>query len=309
MDFPTTPDAFQPAMRTRDGFPTREAFLALITESDLAPPAALRVNSIVGNRVTLQWTAPLSTLRATEYSIEGGVSPGEVLATLTTGSASTNFSFTAPPGIFYVRVHAVAPGLKSGPSNEIRLTVGVESPPSPPTNLLAYASGSLVGLAWTNTLNGGAPSSHILDVSGTVNTSIALAAADSVTFLSVPDGTYTVSLRSANNHGVSGSSNSVTLTLPAFCSGVPRQPTAVSASVTLPPSRLLTVTWNLPLQGPAPEAFTLDIIGPSFSFSSVRTTNRSYSFVASPGTYSIRVLGSNRCGPGLHADPATVVVP
>jgi hypothetical protein len=46
-----------------------------------------------------------------------------VLASLPTGGAVGAFTFAAPRGAFYVRVHAVADGVRSVPSNEIRLFV------------------------------------------------------------------------------------------------------------------------------------------------------------------------------------------
>ena len=45
------------------------------------------------------------------------------------------FTFTAPTGTFYVRIHAVGPGGRSPASNEIRIVVNAASPPSAPADL------------------------------------------------------------------------------------------------------------------------------------------------------------------------------
>ena len=44
----------------------------------------------------------------TGYVIEGGIAPGEVLASIPTGSAYPIYTFTAPTGSFYVRVYTLA---------------------------------------------------------------------------------------------------------------------------------------------------------------------------------------------------------
>ena len=84
---------------------------------------------MTGNLVTLEWAPPSAGLVPMAYVVEGGLAPGEVLASLSTGSAAPRFSFVAPTGAFYVRVHAVADDLRSGPSNEVRLVVNVPAPP------------------------------------------------------------------------------------------------------------------------------------------------------------------------------------
>jgi hypothetical protein len=66
------------------------------------------------------------------------VSPGDVAASLTTGSAIPGFTVTAPTGAFYVRMHAVGLGGRSPASNEIRIFVNTPTPPSAPAHLLGW---------------------------------------------------------------------------------------------------------------------------------------------------------------------------
>ena len=62
------------------------------------PPTDLFAASIAGNQVTLQWRPPAAGARPTAYAVEGGVLPGETLATLLTGSSLPSYTFTAPSG-------------------------------------------------------------------------------------------------------------------------------------------------------------------------------------------------------------------
>ena len=47
-------------------------------------------------------------------------------------NADATFTFTAPTGSFYVRVHALNGAVRSAASNEIRIHVNVPAPPSAP---------------------------------------------------------------------------------------------------------------------------------------------------------------------------------
>ena len=134
-------------------------------------PTGLHAPSIVGNRVTLSWTAPTS-VTPTSYAVEGGVSPGQVLASLPTGSPATTFSFDVPTGVYYVRVHALSASGRSFASNEIRISVNLPQLPSPPADLLGLANGANLLLSWRTTYAGGPPASHVLDVSGAATLSV-----------------------------------------------------------------------------------------------------------------------------------------
>ena len=74
-----------------------------------SPPSNLRA-TVTGNRVSLAWDAsPSGAL--TGYVLEGGVTPGSVLASLPTGSTAPTFTFDAPTGAFFVRhARGDAPG-------------------------------------------------------------------------------------------------------------------------------------------------------------------------------------------------------
>ena len=146
------------------------------------PPTGLIASSIVGNVITFRWNAPLGGLVPTDYVVEGGLTPGQVLASLRTASAFPIFTVTAPSGAFYVRVHAISGASRSEASNEIRVFINVPSPPSAPANLLGMVNGSSLSLAWRNTFAGGAPTSVMLDVTGSIVGSVPLGPTETATF-------------------------------------------------------------------------------------------------------------------------------
>ena len=147
-----------------------------------------------------------------------------MLASIPTGSQSPIFTFVAPTGSFHVRMHGQLAADRSPASNEVPLHVNVPVPPSAPANLLGLVNGSTLDLAWKNTFGGGPASGLIVDVTGSVNTSLPLGLTERFSFTPVPGGTYTFRLRGTNGGGASPSSDPVTLAFPTACSGAPEPP-------------------------------------------------------------------------------------
>jgi hypothetical protein len=268
------------------------------------PPTGLVASSIIGSRITLKWTPPTFGPAPTGYVIEGGVSPGETLATIPTGSSAPTLTFDAPPGSFYLRVYAVAGGTRSRTSSEIRVHVNAPTAPSVPANLLGLAHGSTVSLAWRNTFSGGMPTGLVLDVTGSLNTSLPLPMGDTFTYNGVPDGTYTFSLRATNAIGMSGPSSPVTLSFPAKCTGVPQRPVGVVASRN---GAVISLAWEPAASGTAPTSYLVNVTGAATL--SVPTTARSVSGAVGPGTYTLRVVAVNACGSSAASSSTTVVIP
>ena len=266
-------------------------------------PTNFRATSIAGNRLTLAWNAPTSGT-PTGYLIEGGVTPGQTLGTIATGSTATTFSFDAPSGAFYLRVRALTASGPSGASNEIQVVVNVSQAPSAPTNLLGLANGSDLVLSWKSTLAGGAPTSHILDVSGATTASVPLPISEVFSFSGVPPGTYTFAVRAANSAGTSPASSPVTLTFPSGCPGAPQVPTNFVASRT---GSQLTIGWDPPSAGPAASSYFLKVAG-TFNMA-VPMSARSISGNVPSGTYILSVLALNPCGSGVETAPQTITVP
>jgi hypothetical protein len=268
------------------------------------PPIGLYAASVAGNVVTLRWTRPTAGLPPTGYVLEGGVTPGQVLASVPTGSTSPIFTFTAPNGAFFVRIHTLSGASRSSASNEIRIFVNVPAAPSAPADLLGLVNGSSLSLAWRNTFGGGAPTSLVLDVSGSIVASIRLGLTETFSFAGVPAGTYTFALRAANAAGMSAASAPVTLTFPGPCSGPPLAPSRFLAYRI---GNTISVIWDPAATGPAPTGFVLNVTG-SFVVS-VPTPSRSLSGGVGPGTYNLSVVALNPCGPSAPTEVQTVIVP
>ncbi len=209
------------------GGPGNVATVRITVASSTTPaaPVGLYVSSIAGNLVTIRWTIVQAGPAPTGFVLEGGLTPGQVLASLPTGSLYPIFSFVAPTGSFYIRLHALNGAIRSSASNEIRLHVNVPVAPSAPAGLVGLVNGSSLALAWTNTFGGGAPASLVLDVTGAFTGSLPIGNVDTFTFAGVPGGSYTFAVRALNAGGSSPASNAVTLAFPGLCSGPPLAPT------------------------------------------------------------------------------------
>jgi hypothetical protein len=268
------------------------------TTTEPLPPTNFVASSIVGNTVRFNWTPPAGGPAPTGYVVEGGVGSGSVQASLPTGSTFPGFTVVAPSGSFHVRVHTLSGASRSAASNEIVIHVNVPVPPSAPTNLLGMVNGNTIALAWKNTFAGGPPANLVLDVTGSLATSIPLGASEGFQFAPVPAGTYTLRVRATNAAGSNPPSDSVTLTFPGVCSGAPQAPTNF---LTNKVGSTIFVTWDLPAAGPAPTGYVLVVSG-SFN-GAIPTPGRALSGTVGPGTYNISVFAANACGNG----PATAV--
>ncbi|MGE0123359.1 MAG: hypothetical protein AB7U25_10515 [Vicinamibacterales bacterium] len=272
--------------------------------SPVQPPRLFRTTSVSGNTVSFRWVPPLHGPTPTNYLIEGGVAPAQVLASIPTGSANPLVTFAAPSGAFYVRARAVAGAEVSAASNETQILVNQAVAPSAPANLLATQSGSTIGLAWRNTFTSGQPTGLALDVTGSATASIPLGLADSVAFGGVPGGSYTLRLRATNPAGTSVASNPVAVTVPGVCAGVPQPPANFLAYRV---GNLLTVVWDAPTTGPAPTSYTLLVSG-AFT-GAFATAGRTLFGTVPAGAYTLAVQSNHACGSSVPTNEQTVVVP
>jgi hypothetical protein len=109
-------------------------------------PRALTGAGSVGT-VTLSWLPPLSG-GAQSYVIEAGSSSGAAdLAAFDNGPSTTFIRAGVPPGVYYIRVRAVAAGCpRSAASNEVAVTVSGASAGNPFVTLtLAYTCNPCTG--------------------------------------------------------------------------------------------------------------------------------------------------------------------
>lgn len=150
------------------------------------PPTGLHVSSIVGNVATFRWKPPLVGPVPAGYVLTGGTTPGDVSATIPIGGTAAHFSIATPSGSFYARLQTMSSAGLSPPSNEVLFHVAAPVAPSTPVDLVGAVATSRVAPAWRNTFTGGAPSNLVLDVSGALNTSLALGVTDTFMFNGVP---------------------------------------------------------------------------------------------------------------------------
>lgn len=274
------------------------------TPVDVQPPTGLYAYAVVGNLVTVRWTPPTSGPAPTGYVMEGGVAAGAPLVAIPTGTAVPLFIFAAPNGSFYIRMRSTVGGTQSAPSTEIRVHVNVAVPPSAPTGVTGMVNNSQLSLGWQTTFAGGAPANLVLDVSGTLNASLPIGLTDTFSFNPVPAGTYTFSLRAQNGAGVSGPSNTVTLTFPQPCTGAPQVPQNFLAFAT---GNVLTLLWDPATSGDATTGYILTV-GGAFN-AALPLANRGIAAPVPPGTYTFTITAANACGASAPTAVRTVVVP
>lgn len=268
--------------------------------SSIQPPTGLAVSSLAGNTVSVSWRAPLIGPVPTGYVLEGGVRPGEVLATIPINSTTPSFTFAAPAGAYYLRLRTVSGAQVSRPSGEIRMYVGAFSGPTAPRSLTAYGRNSSVVLNWLNTFSGGEPTAMVVDVSqnGARLTSLPMGVTNTWSYDAVPPGTYAFTVRATNGAGTSGSSNSVTLTFPLSGCSSPSTPISFSFAAN---GRSVAAYWLPATSGTRPTGYTVEarMRNPNNSTTPLGTfpvTATTISSPVGPGRYEVRVRSENICG-------------
>jgi hypothetical protein len=178
-----------------------------------------------------------------------------------------------------------------------------------PVGLTGSAAGFVVNLAWRNPVGSGAPTSLLLDVSGSINTVIPLGVTESFHYAGVPQGTYTFAVRAVTPQGISGPSNPITLSFPshasagaAACASAPATPANLAATRD---GQTVFVTWQ-----PSPGGATSYVLNVSGSFvGSFSTAVPGLSGTVAPGSYTVAVQAINACGVSAPTPPITVTVP
>ncbi len=282
----------------------RGAYRLVTIANIVEPPTDLRVVSVVGSQVTMAFRPPADSLTPTGYLLEGGTTPGQVIAALPVSAAETTFSFQAPAGAFYVRMHTLAGALRSAASNEVRLFVNVPALPAAPTNLLATVNGSTLSLAWMNSASGGPYTRVHIVVRGSASTFVPIPLTESISIPNVPAGTYRLWVHGVNASGDGPNSSPVDVIVPSACTGIPGAPTNVTATRS---GNIISLWWDLPVAGPAPANFLVDVTGAFAGRFAVGA--RSLSGGVGPGSYTIALRAQNGCGVSVPSPPVTVVVP
>jgi hypothetical protein len=218
------PSADSACATTRQSSPTR-----LVARSTplSAPGAPTNLSqAVIGNDVSLGWTAPVGGEAPTSYWIEAGSAPGrtDLIAGGGVDTGNLDHAFVAlgvPTGSYYVRVRAKNAAGLSAPSSEVTLRVGTSGPcaaaPGPPTSFSSFPSGSSVNLVWAAPAGGCAPTEYVLEygtAAGSFPNSFATGnTGTSYTANGVPDSTFYVRGMSRNAYGTSAASNTTTFAI------------------------------------------------------------------------------------------------
>ena len=180
---------------------------------------------------------------------------------------------------------------------------------SNPVGLRGSANGFTLNLAWVNPIGPGTPTSLLLDVTGSLQTTIPLGVTQGFQYAGVPQGTYTFTVRAVTPMGVSAPSNPVTLSFPgngaalAACAGPPSPPANFSATRD---GNTVIVTWRPPPSADA-ASYVLNVAGSYVgSFSTVAP---GLSGSVAPGSYIVSVQSINACGASNATPAITVTVP
>jgi hypothetical protein len=226
------------------------SLLAVTAGAVPSAPTSLTAQ-VVGNAVTLTWTAPPGAV--TGYKLEAGSAPGlSNLANLPVAPTPAFSATGVANGTYYVRVRALDLTGESQPSNEVVVTIGAagcNAPPNAPLNLTASVSGATVTLSWLS--GGGCAASNFAVRAGTAPGLSNVAIANVGTALSLtatgPNGTYYVRVVAQNAFGTSAPSNEVVVQLGGAVSPVCSQLTASVSSAPFGDPDKAVVTYRYPL--------------------------------------------------------------
>lgn len=197
-----------------------------------------------GATVTLRWVAPFGCTPAS-YSILAGSGPNlSNLADFSTGRSSTTLTVNGvAAGIYYVRVVTQAGAVRSSPSNEAAIAVGVACElPAAPQAFSATATASSASMEWD--APAGSPTAYLIEAGsapGLANLVTLTTAGPATTFsTAAPVGTYYVRVRARNGCGAGPASNEAIV---AVAPPTPMPPVVeVNAPVTLTGTQVVVVS-------------------------------------------------------------------
>ncbi|MEZ5284721.1 MAG: Ig-like domain-containing protein [Vicinamibacterales bacterium] len=298
--------------------PSPETSVTVVEPDPIPGPPAAFSATTAGRTARFTWLPSGVGAPAASYRLEAGSGPG--LANITaidTGSTATSLEVQGvPPGTYWVRIRGANAAGVGAPSQDMSIVMGAASGcvglPAPPVLLPPVVTGNTVTLSWNAPAAGGTPSSYVLMAGsapgasnlarfGTGNAATSYAA-------SAPDGLYFVRIAASNACGTGAASNEVRFNLG------PQPPDApASLAYELTPGRLVTLTWDAPATGAPVTGYMVEAGSASglgnLAVLSTGSTATSFSTVAPPGTYFVRVYALNSAGAGVASNEVVIVVP
>ena len=187
--------------------------------------------------------------------------------------------------------------------------------PGRPAQFGAWFSGRTVTVSWAAPTTGDPVTDYVLEGGSAPGLAdlghVALGTATSFTVGGVPDGTFWLRLRAANNSGVGPASSELALVMgPAGgCVGLPMAP-AYNAPVVAGNS--VTLSWSPPTEGTTPLSYVL-VAGSAPGLSNVAVIDlgspaTSVSGLVPDGTYFVRMAARGSCGVGPLSNERPLVV-
>jgi hypothetical protein len=203
--------------------PASEEVVLTVSPAGMSPPGPPGnvAATIVGDQLSMSWSAPSPLGALDTYVLEAGsVSGASNIAVLSVGP-NTSFSYAGvPPGVYFLRVRGQnAAGAGPASAEALLVAGGVPAPPGPPRMLNGSVSGSTVTLDWMIPASGDPATRYRIEAGSRPGLSD-LAVADSPTaataigFTGVPPGRYYVRVRGLNTNGAGPVSNEVRITVP-----------------------------------------------------------------------------------------------
>jgi predicted phage tail protein len=185
-------------------------------------------------------------------------------------------------------------------------------PPAAPVNLIALGSGNSVRFSWTPPSTGTPPAGYTLigrqapgsPVLGTAPVGNVTSAT-----ITLPNGSFYVTVRGSNPQGTGTESTGVVVNLPAPIIP-PDPPRNLTATVS---GNAVTLSWLPPANSPPGIGYTLTASlapgGPAIAVFGLAAGHTSLAVTSVPvGTYYVRVVATNEGGPSLPSNEATVAV-
>jgi hypothetical protein len=291
---------------TATGFTPIQTITMPVThpEGTPMPPARVEIASVRDHQVTLRWLPPASGPPPTAYLLEGGTDAAQMVAASVIPAGRPAATFTLPDGTWFVRVTSLATLGRSVPSSPLRIALGTNAFPGPPTSLHAVVSGQRVALSWTPAFDAGPIVGSVIDVVGNIAGLIPVVGTDGWVFDGVPPGTYAVAVRSRTAAGVGAASAPVVVSVPGACTGAPDPPEHL---LVFDGGGSLSAIWNPPSTGAAVESYLVTVTG-SFVATVDVGRQRVHDVPIAPGSYTLSITAINACGASAPTPPATAVI-
>jgi alpha-galactosidase len=271
--------------------------LVIATNTPQAPEAPSGLTASPGNAILLNWNP---TLAAVTYNVKRATVSGGPYNTITNVPVATFTDSTVVSGATYYYVVSAVSSLGEG-SNSLEVIAAPCNVPSPPANVVATGSNSVIRIRWNS--SAGATSYNIYRFTGNTPPIVIASSLATTNFTDSPVGTavtnyYLVTAANAcNQSGWSVFDGAVT---------PPARPTGLSAT---PGNDEVQLNWTAPPGGAAFNVKRSTVNGGPYTTIAAGVTGSSYldSFVTNGATYYYVVSALDTGGEGPNSTQASVI--